>query len=278
MKEVKKGYRVIGTVGMVWMVLLMLAMLCVPASAYYFEDIHTVKNGTVKGGVYVGGGHGQGDSPYTQNFTVPNGTILWSRLYVHVVGGGTSAETANGWLNLTYWNGTGYTENNQYLDFNYNGSANDETEGYYVDDSWGLYWKYWNVTDIVRSGANSVTATTSGFSCGQIGGIAMVTVYEDGGEEATYWINDGCKLVARPGFGSIGPGYVQSHTTWFNGTIDTSKNATLWTISAEGGDGDEDYLYFNGHKYPTNDAADGGGSTPDSTWQAVSILILTNGL
>ena len=241
--------------------LLVLAVLCMPASAYYFEDLHTVKSGTVNGGVYVGGGHGSGHCPYTQNFTVPDGTIVWARLYVLVVGGGMSPEPGSGWLNLTYWNGTGNTENNQYLDFNYDGSANDETQGYYLETIWACTWKYWNVTDIARSGVNGVTAKTSEFGDGDLNGIALVVVYDDGGVEATYWINQGCIFLSPRGY----PGSVSSDTTWFNGAINTSRNATLWTIIGGGNYGQTDYLYFNDNTISSN-AADGGGITPDSTW------------
>ena len=135
-----------------------LAVLCAPVSAAVLEELHTIKNGTVDGGVYVGGGHGVAySSPYIQNFSVPTGDIIWARLYAAVCGG----ETINGWMNITYWNGTGVTQNNQYLEYTYDGGANDETEGYYLCSAWGNYWKYWNVTDIIKSGANNATATTS---------------------------------------------------------------------------------------------------------------------
>ena len=237
-----------------------LAVLCTPASAAVLEELHTVKNGTVRGGVYVGGGHGSGPSPYSQNFSVPNGTVLWSRLYARVWAG----DKTSGWLNITYWNGTGNTQANQYLEYDYDGSANDETEGYYVS-GYGIYWKYWNVTDITRSGSTGATATTSGFAIGTIGGINLIAVYEDGGggENTTYWVNQG---YVQMGDSTSFPYAVSSNTTWFNGTIDTTMNATLWTVYLAGTQGEWDYLYFNDNQFPTNDVADGGGSTPDSTW------------
>ncbi|NQE04335.1 hypothetical protein C5S32_00555, partial [ANME-1 cluster archaeon GoMg1] len=241
--------------------LLVLAVFCTPASALILEELHTVKNGTVEGGVYVGGGHGLGSSPYTQNFSVPGGDILWSRLYVHVWASGKS----NGWLNISFYNGTGYTENNQYFDYDYDGSANDETEGYYVSCGWGTYWKYWNVTDITRSGANGATATTTGFDVGDIGGIVLITVYDDGGESVTYWVNQGYTHI---GDTTKYPCAVSSTTTWFNGTMNTDINATLWTIYLTGNEGEPDYLYFNDNNFSTSDAADGGGSTPDSIWSS----------
>ena len=238
-----------------------LAVLCTPASAAVLEELHTIKNGTVEGGVYVGGGHGSEPGPYIQNFTVPGGDILWSRLYVHVWASGKS----NGWLNISFYNGTGYTENNQYLDYDYDGSANDETEGYYVSCGYGIYWKYLNVTDIINNGYNNATVTTSGFQVGTIDGIALITVYDDGGENVTYWINQGYIHLGDP---TIYPCAVSSTTTWFNGMMNTDINTTLWTIYLTGNEGEPDYLYFNDNNFSSSDAADGGGSTPDSTWSA----------
>jgi len=252
-EKMKKGYMM---APIVILAVLVLAAFSTPASALAIKELNTTINGTIAGDVYVGGGEGDGTT-YTQNFSVPNGTILWARLYVHVWASGQS----NGWLNITFYNGTGCTQNNQYLSFNYDGSNNNETQGYYVGCGYGTYWKYWNVTDIVNNGYNNVTASTSGFDVGEVNGIALVTVYEDGGEQATYWVNDG--------YVHLGTAYscaVTSNTTWFNGTVNKAQNATLWTIYLTG-DSVSDYLYFNGHELSSN-AADGGGSTPDKTWSA----------
>jgi len=253
-EKMKKGYIM---AAIVILAVLVLAAFSTPASARAIKELNTTINGTIAGDVYVGGGEGDGTT-YTQDFHVPNGTILWARLYVHVWASGPS----NGWLNITFYNGTGCTQNNQYLDFNYDGSNNNETQGYYVGCGYGTYWKYWNVTDIVNNGYNNATASTSGFNVGEVNGIALIVVYEDGGEQATFWVNDG--------YVHLGTAYscaVTSNTTWFNGTVNTAQNATLWTIYLTGNDDEADYLYFNGHELSSN-AADGGGSTPDKTWSA----------
>jgi len=41
----------------------------------FTDQLDGVKQGTVKGGVYVDGGHGIGPSPYTQSFNIPEGTV-----------------------------------------------------------------------------------------------------------------------------------------------------------------------------------------------------------
>jgi hypothetical protein len=252
------------------MLLVVLAACSAPASAELLEQVQTIESGTVNGGVYVGGGPGSGSNPYTQNFTVPDGNILWSRLYVHVWASGGSS----GWLNITYWNGTANTQNDKYLEFDYgdpgNPSSNDDSEGYYVSCGYGVYWRYWNVTDITESGDNGVVASTSTrkthgtghFDIGDISGIALVTLYDDGGDPVVYWINQG--YVHMGNTGSY-PCAVPSSTTWFNGAIDTGTNATLWTMYLTGNAGEPDYLYINGNEL-SSDAADSGGSTADSTW------------
>jgi len=56
--------------------------------------LQTIKHGTVNGSIYVGGGHGmEYTTSYTQNFTVPNGTMKWARLYV------SAKDTL--WINLS---------------------------------------------------------------------------------------------------------------------------------------------------------------------------------
>ena len=250
------------------MLLAVLVACSAPASAKVLEQVQTVESGTVNGGVYVGGGAGSGDNPYTQNFSVPNSTdILWSRLYVHVWASGKSS----GWLNITYWNGTANTQNDKYLEYDYGESGtpnvNNDSEGYYVSCGYGVYWRYWNVTDITESGDNGVVASTSTtqthgpghFDIGDITGIALVTLYDDGGDPVVYWINQGYVHMGDY------PCAVPSSTTWFNDSIDTGADATLWTMYLTGNDGQPDYLYFNGNEL-SSDAADGCGSSPDSTW------------
>lgn len=62
-----------------------LSLLITPAAADWSPDgvaMHTIEHGTVNGGIYIEGGHGmEYTTSYTQNFTMPNGTVKWARLY-----------------------------------------------------------------------------------------------------------------------------------------------------------------------------------------------------
>ncbi len=256
-------------------VLLVVLVVCSAAvSAEYCENLNTKISGTVNGGVYVGGGHGSdgngppGEDPYEQDFSVPSGTIKWARLYTGVWASGNS----DGWINISFYDGTGYTSHNAYVNTSYEntsayGGPNDEEDGYYVACGYGNYWYYWNVTDIVSNGYNNATVTTNGFDVGTVQGISLVVVYEDGGDEITYWINQGL-IYLGTGDTACSCRRTES-TTWFNGTMDTTQNATLWTEYFVGEPSPEyDYLEFNGHNFTTfaPDTADGSGTTPDDTW------------
>ncbi len=246
------------------MLLAVLAACSAPSSAVLQEQVYTIENGTVDGGVYVGGGPGSGDDPTEQDFNVPTGDIKWARLYTHVWASGKSS----GWLNITFYNGTEYTQNDKYLEFDYSG-PNDEQEGYYVSCGYGVYLRYLNVTNITKNGYNNASAVTSGFGIGSISGIVLVVLYDDGGPPVAYWINQG--YIHMGGTGAY-PCAVPSTATWFNGSIETGDvSPVLWTGYLSGSDGEPDYLSFNTNELSA-DAADGGGETADSSWQPGSFF------
>ena len=241
--------------------ILLLAVLVacsVPVSAECCADLSTVIEGI--GGVYVGGGHGLGTSPYQQDFDVPSGNVKWARLYTGVWASGNSP----GWINISFCNGTGCTDHDAYVTTSYTGGSNTEDDGYYVACGYGNYWHYWNVTDIVNSGTtNNATVTTKDFDVGWVSGIVLIVVYKDGGKY--YWVNQGYVYLGT-GDTSCACRKATSTTT-FGGTMSTTKNATLWTGYFVGDPSPEnDILKFNGHQFDVADTADGSGSTPDSSW------------
>ena len=240
------------------MLLAVLAAYSAPVSAEYCADLSTVISGT--GDVYVGGGHGLGTSPYQQDFDVPSGNVKWARLYTGVWASGNSP----GWINISFCNGTGYTDHDASVTTTYDGGSNTEDDGYYVACGYGNYWYYWNVTDIVSSGTtNNATVTTSGFDIGDVSGAVLIVVYEDGGKY--YWVNQGYVYLGT-GDTTCGCRKAESTTT-FSGTMDNSANATLWTGYFVGEPyPEDDILEFNGNRFDVADTADGSGATSDSSW------------
>lgn len=154
----------------------------------------TATQGQVNGDVYVGGGHGVGNPPYTHNFNVPSySNVEWARLYVAVYG---ATENYCAWIDTTYntnvfprinignLNATGVCKG--YLDNNPN----------VYGGGHGKWWVYYDVTSLVQSGSNTVTITdsagTGGFD-GRIYGTVLVVVYSGGSNprNITYWVNEG---------------------------------------------------------------------------------------
>ena len=91
---------------------------------------------------------------------------------------------------------------------------------------YGTHWVYWNVTDCITGGYNNLTVDTTDWTYGDVMHIKLIAVIEnmDGFPSdlfptTNYWINQG--YVDQP------PAY----TTWFNGTINTSRNCTLWHLA-----------------------------------------------
>ena len=198
-------------------------------------------NGTVNGTVhveYVTDSYGE--------FNVPGTPANWSRLYWHIWGGTPSG---SGWSNVTFCNATGgCVHHNRYCpgndDPNWNCSQN-ESEGNYTG-GWGTHWNYWNVTEYITSGYNNASVDTSnGNWDGRVMWMVLVTVVEiDDYPETHYWINQGYEDLTMG----------DSSTTWFNGTINNTRNATLWEFALANNHKTE--IYFDNHleySYPDDD-------------------------
>jgi len=215
--------------------------------------LHTIKHGTVNGGIYIGGGHGKKyTTSYTQNFTVPNGTVKWVRLYV------SAKDTP--WLNVSL---------NGHLLGNYTDLTNNpKVYSNYKTDDHGMCWAYYdNVDEWIVNGTNTATADLGS----RVGlytkswGIMLIAVYEGGDspEFIEYWVNEGNPLLHgdHPPF------------AWHRNTTNTSfaditevnnvTNATLWTAYIWGSEESEpephDTLWFNSNLV-AEDASDGAGT------------------
>ena len=215
--------------------------------------LHTIKHGTVNGGIYVGGGHGmEYTTSYTQNFTVPNGTVTWARLYV------SAKDTP--WINVSL---------NGHLLGNYTDLTNNpKVYPNYKTDDHGMYWAYYdNAADYIITGSNTATADLSS----RVGlntkswGIMLIAVYEGGDspELIEYWVNEGNPLL----HGDHPPFAWHRNTTniSFADITDVSNvtSATLWTAYIWGSEESEpephDTLWFNSNLV-AEDASDGAGT------------------
>ena len=177
--------------------------------------LYTIAEGSVKGGVYVDGGHGLTyENPYTEYFEVPDGVITYARLYIPV------------------WNfDTGDT-----LDMTVNGNMLGNSEPDYLA-AWGIAGYCCDVTGYVRSGLNEVVVSYDNPGGGPYG-IVLVAVYEDPAMPSVrFWINEGNYALAYSS-------KADTTTTTFSNTL-PGKNAVLHTLMIAGTEGEIDELYFD---------------------------------
>ena len=178
-------------------------------------------SGTVNGTVYVGGGEYGGN---TETFNVPSGNIKWAKLFWHA------------WMpplnvTVTFCNATGSCTQNTV-----DRCVNSDYEGF-LHGGCGTGWMWWNVTDIVTNGVNTVDVDAD--SRWQ---VLVVVLEKDGYPEQHYWVNNG--------YQDTGAG--QSHPTWFYGPANNSRDGRLWELSLCWNDRAQ--ILFNGHVL-----FDGGG-------------------
>jgi len=221
-----------------------LSLLSTLAAADWSPDgvaMCTTKHGTVNGGIYIEGGHGREyTTSYTQNFTVPNGTVKWARLYV------SAKDTP--WLNVSL---------NGHLLGNYTELAsNPKVYANYKSDDHGMYWAYYdNAAKWIVNGSNTATANLGS----EVGlntkswGIMLIAVYEGGDEPELieYWVNEGNPLL----HGDHLP-FVAHHNT---------TNTSFADITVP--DDVTDALWFNSELI-ADDASDGAGTDDQgSSWR-----------
>jgi hypothetical protein len=234
-----------------YLLLLILAFLCMPATADYSPDgflLRTVEKGEVNGGIYVGGGHGRVyTTSYTQSFIVPNGTVKWARLYV------SAKDTP--WINVSF---NGHLLGN-YTDF----TSNPKVYANYKEDG-SMYWAYYDsVADYIVKGSNTATANLGSISgkSPKSWGIAIVAVYEGGDapELIEYRVNEGNPLLHGDQASFIA--HCNTTNTSFE-PVDTTgiTGAALWTGYIWGSEYEEphDTLFFNSQLIAVN-ASDGAG-------------------
>jgi len=241
-----------------------LSLLSILAAADWSPDgvaMCTTKHGTVNGGIYIEGGHGREyTTSYTQNFTVPNGTVKWARLYV------SAKDTP--WLNVSL---------NGHLLGNYTELANNpKVYANYKSDDHSMYWAYYdNAAEWVVNGSNTATANLGS----EVGlntkswGIMLIAAYEGGDEpeHIEYWVNEGNPLLHS----DHSPFIAHRNTTNTSFTDindqDNVTDAALWTAYIWGSEENElhphDTLWFNSEMI-ADDASDGAGTDDQgSSWR-----------
>lgn len=226
-------------------------LLAVPSMAGWSQDgvlLQTIEQGTVNGGIYVGGGHGREfTTAYTQNFIVPNGTVRWARLYV------SAKDTP--WINVSF---------NGHLLGNYTDLTNNpKVYANYKEDG-SMYWAYYdNVADYIVKGSNTATADIGSISgkSPKSWGIALLAVYEGGDapELIEYRVNEGNPLL----HGDHLPFTAHRNTTNTSfEPVDATgiTGAALWTGYIWGSEYEEphDTLFFNSQLIAVN-ASNGAG-------------------
>ncbi|MBN2489055.1 MAG: DUF3344 domain-containing protein [Methanosarcinaceae archaeon] len=228
----------------------------------YTDELAGVTQGTVRGGVYVDGGHGIGSSPYTQSFTVPGGTVKWARLYVGVWGG---SEEKSGSIAVAF-NG----ENLGTLELE---GKNDTNPNVYCSGH-GVYWIFYDVTDITTSGPIDSVVTTGGDFDGRVYGIVLVAVYDDpDAEEVEYRISDGNPNLHGLGLVADEPVENNESYAYFSGIDPDRASAARLTVAYLcGSPYENDYLYFNDDKLNGDDVASSTGYFDLLTFDVTDIL------
>jgi len=246
-----------------------------PANAYN----GTIATGTVtNGNVYIDCGHGldYANSPdgYTREFSVPaHNNVKFAYLYAGVWHG---TENHQGKLKVELTNSAG----TQTLVATGTDASGNLTLGGVSDNndnvwsaSHGVDWVWYDVTDLVDAGANTVTGYTykisSGFD-GRMYGLKLVVVYEDSTEpQVMYWINQGHDSLSYATSGHPERNYGTAH---FDGTINPNdwNYAMVYCTWVTGDPGDSDTLWFNGHELDNSCTNYEQGAYLDSRWYVVN--------
>lgn len=253
--------------GMVMSALIIAAVFAAfsaPAAADYTFDGLAVKtvaggNGTVQGDVYVCYGDHAGlesakTSPYLTNYSLPDGTVKWARLYVGIWGG---TDASKGWVNTTF---NGHCEGNVSLNSSEDTATYSSGTNVY-GSGWGVWTVSYNCTDNVSMDAtNTAEAKTGGNIDGRVYGIALVVVYENTSlPKVQYWINEGNLNL---NYGVDDPDYAfNCDFSWFNGTAYNCTEANLTALYYTGSNGEHDYLYLN-----APDASDSPYNLSNISW------------
>lgn len=232
-------------------IFILILFIFIPAvqASYSYDGIPLTiaSQGTVNGGVYIDGGHGLQFPPYSQEFDVPDGHIRWARLYVGIWGG---KEEYEGWVQVDM--------NGKIIDKVPLLGINDDTTNVYCSGH-GVYWVYYDVTDIVVNGENTVIIETSQGEPGnkldgRVYGTVLAAVYEDkNAPEITYEIYDGNVNLHIGGWSRKQENVNYETSVFFNDMQNQNSlsEAQLTVVYLTSSKGLPDYLQFNGNQLGT---------------------------
>jgi hypothetical protein len=222
MKEIILSILSVLSILLILLILLISILIPVPpASAGEWRGdgtpLYVIAEGSIHGGVYVGGGHGLTyEDPYVEYFDLP-ANIEYARLYVPV------------------WN---YNKGD-WVEVSINQESLGRTgEPDYVA-AWGISDYVFNVTDELSPGMNTVSVNYHNTN-GAPYSIVLVAVYNNTTMPQTrFWIAEGNHALSQTS-------KTDHAEVLFKGDIPgETTNATLWTMMIAGNEGEIDKLYFN---------------------------------
>ncbi len=212
--------------------------------------LNTTAHDTLQGEMYVSSTANWDSRDSTNNFNVPNGTVVFARYYV-----GVWSATPNP---LTLISTT------------FNGHAFPTNPSYYSTEM-GVTWIPYDVTEYLHSGEiNTATVNSKSWGDGrQYGSTLVVILKNESKPQIEYWIADGLDWMHYAEY----VGYeVQNSTTYFNGTVNLSdvQSASLYSTHLTG----FNYEDLNGKSLPTAAESVSGDYFNYLRWDNVQDLLV----
>jgi len=218
-------------------------LLIIPGSAIYdFEGIPLTigAQGEVNGEILTFGNYGLANPPYQLSFELP-ANPRYARVYTGIWGGtekytGRADLRINNLKKITY---TLYGDRDQNRDVYMSGH--------------GIYWISYDATDLLKKGNNVITVNTSkGEPGNKLDGrvycIFVVAAVESPGNEVTrYWIAEGNENLHGAGWAGTNPTkHEEANVTFTGAAVSGISRANLTVLLLAGGNGQPDYVEFNG--------------------------------
>jgi len=193
----------------------------------------TVAHDTVQGEMYVSSTANWPSTYSTNNFYIPNGTVVFARYYVGIWAGQSTHDT---------------------IATTFNGYALPTHPSYYSTEM-GATWIPYDITDYVLPGkTNTAIINSSSWGDGRQYGSTLVVVLENESKpQIEYWVAEGCDWMHYDGY----LGYdVPNSLTYFNGTVYLAdvQNASLYSTHLTG----FNYEDLNGNSLPGASASVSG--------------------